>query len=168
MKARMFGFALAAACLVAAQLQGQTPATPVTTQSLAYIKVPVGKSEEFLKFVREASLKIAQVRADAGEIVSYTVLRSVYPAGEEARANFLVSTLMEGPPRRPVTRDDTEKNLKKAGVTMSVGDYYAKRDSLTTLVALEMWQPKTYVGGLKKGQYLFINMMKARDGDAYL
>jgi hypothetical protein len=162
----MLCFALAAVCLTAAQLQGQQPATPSYYQTLAYIKAAPGKGNEYIQFVRDTTMKAAQVRANAGEIVSWTLLRSVYPAGQEARADYMVSVITEGPPH--AERTDLENNLKKAGVKLSVDEFYAKRNSLSSLVATEMWMPRSRVAAPHKGHYLFINFMKVHDFTAYV
>lgn len=168
MNARMFSFALAAVCLTAAQLQGQRLATPSYYQTLTYIKAAPGKGTEYLQFVRDTTMKSAQVRANAGEIISWTLLRSVYPAGQESRADFMVSVITEGQPRAPQERADMENNMKKAGVKLTVDDFYARRNSLSSLVATEMWRPRNRVAAPHKGHYLFINFMKVHDATAYI
>ena len=172
MKNSMLRFAVPAFCLIAAQLPGQTtpaPAstTPSYTQSLSYIKVAPGKSNEYLQLTRDVSMKTAQVRADAGEIVSWSLLRSVFPAGEEARANYVISIISEGSPKSAGSRSAFEEQLKKAGVTMSATEYYAKRGSITTLVASELWRIRERVGAPAKGHYLFLNSMRVHDAAAY-
>ncbi len=167
MNARMLSFALAAASMTAAQLPGQQSATPVYTQTLNYVKVTPGKATEYVQFVRDTTMKTAQVRADAGEILSWTLLRSVYPAGQEARADYLISVIYEGPARTPQTREQMESALKKVGVTMKIDDFYAKRTSLITLVASEMWRPQVRVAAPKKGHFLHLNLMKVLDAPAY-
>ena len=159
MNARSLGLALVAVCLTAIELPGQPPAAPALYQSLAYIKVPAGKGNEFVAFMQETMMKAAQVRADGGELLSWTLLQSVYPSGTEARANYLISTLYEGSPRPPRTRADTEASFKKAGVTMKVDDFYAKRDNLSALVSSELWRPLARTGAPQKGHYLFLKMM---------
>ena len=168
MKATLVRIALPVLCLAtAAVLNGQQPTTPVYTQTLTYLKVPTGKGDEYLAFFNETSKKMAQVRANAGEILSYTLLRSVYPAGEEARANYLVSIIFEGAPQPPASRSKMETDLKKAGVKMSIDEFLKKRTSLATLVAQEMWRPQARVAAPKVGHYIFINQMKVLDAPNY-
>lgn len=168
MKAKLVSLALAAVCMTAVQLHSQQHPTPVYHQSLAYVKTQQGKGNEYVQFARETTMKMAQLRADAGEIVSWTLLQSVYPAGQEARANYLISTIYEGAPRPAQARARVEENLKKAGVQLKIDEFYAKRDSLSSLVAMELWRPRNRVAAPQKGHYLFLNMMKVRDAAAYI
>lgn len=163
----MLRFALPVFCLMTAALQGQQPASPVYTQTLTYVKVVPGKGTEYEQLVKETTQKIAQVRADAGEIVSWTLLRSVMPAGQEARADYVISTISEGSPLPPATPAESAERLKKGGATMSYQQYVDKRGTLSTLVAIEMWRPQLRVGAPKKGHYLFLNSMKVHDAAAY-
>lgn len=167
----MLGFALPAFCIFAAQLPGQQaaqqPAGPVYSQSLTYLKTAPGKGNEWLKLVREETMKTAQVRADAGEILTWTLLRSVYPAGEEARADYIISVLTEGPPRSPRGDAGLEADLKKAGLKLTADQYWAKRNGVVSRVASELWRIRERVGAPQKGQYLHLNFMKVHDVPAY-
>jgi hypothetical protein len=153
------------AILMAGQLRGQQQ--PQYYQTLTCIKANPGKGAEYRQFVGDTSKKMAQVRADAGEIVSWTFLRSVMPAGSEARCDYMISTLFEGPPPAPMGSEGLAKALQKANVNMSAGDYIAKRDTLSSLVSMEMWRMRLRVGQPQKGHYLFINYMKVHDAPEY-
>lgn len=167
----MLRFALPAFCIFAAQLPGQQaaqqPAGPAYTQSLTYLKTAPGKAETWLKMTREEAMKTAQVRADAGEILSWTLLRSVFPAGEEARADYMISVLTEGPPRPPTGDAGLEADLKRAGLKISASEYWAKRTGVVTRVASELWRIRERVAAPKKGHYLYLNFMKVSDAAAY-
>ena len=171
MKASLLRFALPAFCIFAAQLSGQTaaqqPAGPTYTQTLTYLKIAPGKTDAYLKMTREEALKTAQVRVDAGEILSWTLLRSVYPAGEEARADYVISTLSEGPPRAPRGDAGLEADLKKAGLKLTAAEYWAKRNGVVSRVASELWRIRERVGAPLKGQYMHLNFMKVHDAAAY-
>ena len=106
-------------------------------------------------------MKVAQKQADSGEIISWTLLRSVYPAGEEARADYLISEISEGNPRSSERR--FTENMELAGVEISVGEFFGKLNETSTLVARELWRPRIYDGAAEKGNYLTINMMKVKD-----
>lgn len=168
MKATFVGFALAAVFITAAQLSGQQPASPTYYQTLTYIKATPGKSRDYLQFLRDTTMKTAQVRADAGEIVSWTLLRPVYSAGQEARADYIISVITEGQPRPPQSQADLEAAFKKAGVTLKADEFYTKRNNLSQLVATEMWRPRSRVAAPQKGHYLFLNFMKVHDNTAYV
>jgi hypothetical protein len=167
MKASLLRFALPVIGLMTATLQGQQPATPVYTQTLNYVKVTPGKSSEYEQLLNESSRKVAQVRANAGEILSWTLLRAVMPAGQEARADYILSTISEGPPPPPSTRASFEENMKKAGAKMTAAEFLEKRNALSALVATEMWRPQVRVGAPEKGHYIMINNMKVKDAAAY-
>jgi hypothetical protein len=169
MKMFLLRFALPAFCLFAAPLSAQTDATsaPSMVQTLARIKVPVGKGEQFVQLMRDSSMKVAQARANAGEIISWTLLRSVMPAGEEARSNYMISTLMPSPAPTPMGSEAFAAALKQAGSALSVDQFYQQRDQVSHLVAHEMWQVRQRVGNLAKGHYLFLNYMRVLDGAGY-
>lgn len=167
MKATTLLVGLSALCLLSAPLQAQAPAaTPAYYQVLNLVKITPGKGTEYTQLVNDTSKKVAQMRADAGEIVSWTLLRSVMPAGQEARADYMISTIYEKAPRPPQSREDAEKSYKDAKVGMTVADMLAKRDKLSTLVATEMWRPRVRVGAPGKGHYVAINYMKVHDAAA--
>lgn len=153
---------------IAAQNQTQPAADPVYYQTLNYLRVETGKSTGFLQFTRDTSKKVAQARADAGEILSWTLLRSVYPAGQEARANYMISTVVAGPPRSPMGNEEFEKWLRKVGVNTPLSDWTAQRNSHSSLVSSEMWRMRTRVGTPKEGHYLQLNLMKVRDAAAQI
>jgi hypothetical protein len=140
---------------------------PVYYQVTNAIRVVPGKSSEYAKFVADTSLKIARTRIDAGEITTWMLLRSVIPAGAEARADYMISTIYTGVPPAPRTREDTEKSLKLSGVPMTAAEFYAKRDSLSSLVATEMWRPRVRAGNAQKGHYMYLNLMKVHDPAAF-
>lgn len=171
MKTSLLRFALPAFCIFAAQLPGQqstqSPAGPTYTQSLTYLKTAPGKGNEWLKMTREETMKTAQARADAGEILSWTLLRSVYPAGTDARADYVISVLTEGPPPRPTGDAGLEADLKRAGLKMSANEYWSKRSSIVTRVASELWRIRERVAAPQKGHYLYLNFMKVQDAAAY-
>lgn len=171
MKASLLRFALPALCILAAQLPGQPatppPAGPVYTQSLTYLKTAPGKGNEWLKMTREETMKTAQVRADAGEILTWTLLRSVFPAGEEARADYVISVITEGPPRRPSGDAGLEADLKKAGLKLTTAEYWAKRTGVVSRVASELWRIRERVAAPQKGHYIYLNFMKVNDAAAY-
>jgi len=167
MKSSFLRFALPAFCLFAAHLQGQQSSPPWHVQSLNLIKVTPGKNREFLQLMRDTSMKVAQQRVDKGEILVWTLLRSVMPAGQEARADYIISTISVGPPPVPMDGPTFEAALKKAGASVSLNDFYAARTSTSTLVASELWQLRERVASPKKGHYVMLNSMKVTDRDAY-
>jgi hypothetical protein len=155
------------AVVTVTSLQGQQPAVPEFYQTLHYIKVPQASRTEFDKMITDVSIKIAETRVNAGEIISWTLLRAVMPAGSEARADYLVSTLYQGVPPEPRDQSANVALFKKAGMTMSYDAFLTLRDRTSSLVATELWRPGSRVGAPQKGHYVVINQMKAKDAEAY-
>lgn len=152
-----------ACCFLTAALPAQQPATPVYSQTLYYVKITPGKEAEFIAFVNDTFRKIAQVQADAGEIVSWTFLRAVSPAGQEARADYVFSIITEGAPIEPMSPNAFAAAMGKAGITMSIPEFVEKRTALGTLVSTEMCRIRARAGAPKKGHYLLVNQMKVHD-----
>ena len=75
MKAKELLLAMSVIWMMTGQIEAQQQ--PVYYQTLNCIKVMPGKGREFTQFVNDTSKKVAQTRADAGEIFSWTLLRSV-------------------------------------------------------------------------------------------
>ena len=169
-------FALPVICLLMVQLQGQ-PTTPAAApaaaagpryyQTITYIKTLPGKNNEWLKLVRETTMKVAQMRADAGEIASWTLLRAVMPQGSENRADYMMSVVTEGIPPAPLGGTANAEIYKKAGITMTYAESSAARQSTGTMVSSEMWLLHGRLGSLAKGYYVTLNLMKVKDSTAF-
>ncbi|HUS08608.1 MAG TPA: hypothetical protein VMZ52_20045 [Bryobacteraceae bacterium] len=153
------------AFLLAGELCAQQQ--PRFSQSLACIKVLPGKFGEYRQFSADTTVQLMQARIDAGEASTWTLLRTVTPAGSEARCDYLSSTLYEGAPGEPQGPPALEKALQKAGVKMNAADYVAKRDSLSRLVATEIWNVRIREGQPQKGNYVFLNYMKVHNAPEY-
>jgi len=167
MTKKLLLISIAAALSFGSQIQAQTAAapTPVTTQKVWLVKVNPGKNQEWLKNTREVDMKAAQVRADAGEIISWTVLSCQYPAGSEARADYMISEISAGNPKSGgMPRTDV---WQKAGITMKYEDFMAKRRETGHLVASELWRPRIYNGSAQKGNYMTVNYMKVPNQKKY-
>ena len=165
MKAKELLLTVSAIWMMAGHLEAQQQ--PLYYQTLNCVKVMPGKAREFTQFVRDTSMKVAQMRADAGEILTWSLLGSVMPAGQEARCSHIIATLYEGLPRAPLGPEGFEKALQKAGVNMTGSDWTAKATSLSRLVSTEMWRHRIRVGAPHKDHYLFLNYMKVHDAPEY-
>ena len=108
-----------------------------------------------------------QARVNAGEALTWTLLRAVSPAGSEARCDYISSTIYEGGPGEPPGRSGLEKDLQRAGVKMSADNYIAKRDTLSRLVSTEIWNVRIREGQPRKGNYVFLNHMKVHNAPDY-
>jgi hypothetical protein len=135
---------------------------------VACVKVIPGKFTEYRQFVNDTSKKMAEARAKAGEILSWSLVRSVMPAGAEARCDYTIATTYEGVPPRTNDPAGLAKALDTAGVKMTATQYLAKRDALSHLVSMEMWRPRVRVGQMEKGNYFFLNHMKVHDAAEYV
>jgi hypothetical protein len=155
------------AALTAATLNAQsTPPRPY--QSVVCLKLQPGKSSsEYRQFVGETSVKMNQMRADAGEIVSWTLLRTVMPAGEDARCDFIQSTIRESTPPLDPTPEGLAAALEKARVKMTASEYLARRGALVRLVSSELWRPVIRVGQPQKGSYIYVNYIQELNAAEY-
>jgi len=164
MKDRVLLYAISA-IVMAGQLLGQEQ--PLYFQTFNCIKVVPGKGTEFRQFVADTSKKVAETRVAAGEIATWTLLRSVMPAGSEARCDYMISTISEGMPPAPDGAGEFDKALQKANVKMTASEWTATAVSLARLVSTEMWRLRIRVGQPQKGHYLFLNYMKVHDAPEY-
>lgn len=164
MKSNALRFLLPIVCLIGTALQAQEPATPRYYQRLTYVKVLPGKNAEYLQFSQDYSMKLAQARVNAGEILTWTLLRAAMPAGQEARADYIISEITEGIPREP---SSASASLQKIGINISSSEYSQKLTRLATLVTYELWQIRARTGAPQKGHYIFVNSMKVRDAAAF-
>lgn len=154
------------AFVLAAELCAQQQ--PAFFQSMSCIKVLPGKFGEYRQFAVDTTAKLMQTRINAGEAVTWTLLRAISPAGSEARCDYMSSTIYEGAPGEPQGRPELEKGLQKAEVKMTASDYFAKRDSLSRLVSTEIWNVRIREGQPQKGNYVFLNYMKVHNTPEYI
>lgn len=149
------------------QLQGEEPASPDYYQTLVYIKVPPAGRSDYNQLVKDVLMKTAESRVKSGEIISWTLLQAVMPAGDEARADYVMSTIFSKLPPAPLDQAGQAALLKTAGVKISYDEFVARRSKVSSLVASELWKPHARVGAPQKGHYLYINRMKVLDAKAY-
>jgi len=152
--------------LLASGLLAQTQ--PSGFFSTACIKVNAGKGSEYRQFVSDYSHKMMQVRMEAGDIAGWTLLRSVIPAGEDARCDYVSITNFKAAPPPPPGPEGVERALQKAGLKLTAAEFFAKRDALTRLVATEMWRSQIRVAASEKGDYLYVNFMKVHKMNDYV
>ena len=72
----------------------------------------------------------------------------------------MLSTMYESVPPEP-SNTTLAADLKKAGLAMTTGQLYAKRNDLTRLVATGLRRPRVRAGQAQKGNYLFVNYMRS-------
>lgn len=159
-------FTAAVLALAATALPGAAQQQPLLTQVMTCLKVLPGKSAEFAE-VSAVAAKMNKARVDAGTLRSWSLLRSEFPRGSEARCDYMTSSLYEGAPPPPPSRADTEKALRDGGANMTAAEFFAKRDAVSRRVSTEMWRIREITGALAKGHYASVNYMKVRDGAEY-
>ena len=138
----------------------QDQPSPSGLHSVACIKLKPGKAREFREFSADYTRKVMQAAADTGDFSGWYLVRSVFPLGSEARCDYFSVITYKGTVPAPVGGQRLEAALKKSGVAMTADDYYAKRNSLTTLVSSEMWRTAIQIGAPEKGDYMYVNSMK--------
>lgn len=154
------------ALLCAAHLGAQTQ--PRIFQTVSCVKVERGKQREFREHVTGPMKKLAQMRIDKGTLLSWSLLRTVVPAGDEAPCDYSIVYTAQGSPYQIPGREQTEKDLKAAGVTMSVDQYYQGQYQLAKLASRIIWQNHHRVGTIEKGNHLYLNWMKVHDTPGYV
>ena len=153
-------FLIAAGCLSVAAAQDQ----PGYIRDYC-VKAAPGKGAEVAAMLHDVTAKVMRVRIDEGQAAWYLALSSVVPAGTAGRCDFHVIIGYTGFPPEAPTAEQTTAELKKAGLNMTGADYAAKRDSLSTLVNLDIWQAVAEVGPLlEKGQYARLNYFHVKPG----
>ena len=164
MNGKRIGQAVAGLTLSAVLLPAQTPVPQVRT---ICVKVQPGKTVEYEAYVRDISTKLLQARVDDGELVGGEVLRSVEPVGTSARCDYLIVWEYAGFPSEVNSADRTNALLHKLGMKMTAGELAARRDSLSTLVGMEIWRNVDGVSAEEaKGGYLRLNLYKTKPGKA--
>ena len=130
----------------------QTPTSEGYTQRLFYIDVHPGKNGEWRDLIEETTMKVAQLRANSGEILSWTLMQSVYPSGEEARSDYLISVISSGSPRE--YKKSYVASLEPAGSSMSAYEWSERNVDCSIRVASELWQVQIYNGSAQVGNYI--------------
>jgi hypothetical protein len=154
--------ALAAFCFSVGSAQTQTQ--PTYVRDLC-VKVAPGKNAEYSAFMRDVTAKMQQARIDAGEMAFWLLARAVVPAGTSAKCDYHSVSGFNGFPPETPTQAQTDATLKKANVKMTAADVAAKRDSLSSLVSLDIWRGIDSIGGAAaKGSYFRLNYFKVKPG----
>jgi hypothetical protein len=159
----LVGVALAAA--FAATLPAQQ--TQSGYHTVACFKVKPENAADFRKFLTDESHKVAQGRVDNGEITTWYLLRSVYPQGAIAECDYLIIAMFPGAPQL-LGPENLGAALKKEGMTISADDYVNRRNSLSRLVSVAVFQNRIAVGSPKKGAFFRVNYMKVPDIQEWL
>ena len=153
-------FLIAAGCLAVAAAQDQ----PGFVRDYC-VKAAPGKGAEVAAMMHDVTAKVMGVRIDEGHAAWGLVLSSVVPAGTAARCDFHVVYGYNGFPPEAPTAEQTTAELKKAGLHMTGAEWAAKRDSVSSLVNLDIWQARAETGPLlEKGHYARMNYYHVKPG----
>jgi hypothetical protein len=133
------------------------------------IKLQPGKTAaDYQRYVAEVTRKLWQNAANEGTITSYAVFRAVAPAGEAAECDFVTVSVSQNMPTPPLDNEAIAKALKATSSPMTTQQLMARRDSISRLVTSEIWRTTQIVGQYQKGDYFFLNHIKANDMQAFI
>lgn len=160
---RAFGLAVGSIALGLTAAPSRAQEQPMVREYC--IKVAPGKGVEYEAFLRDVVVPLAQARADAGEFAWYVAARGVIPAGSEARCDYRVAYGYKGLPPEEISKDALDAALKRARLTLTADQMIARRNTLTSLVAAEVWYWIDGIGpNVEKGGYVRFNHYKVRSG----
>jgi hypothetical protein len=129
------------------------------------VKVADGKFTEFSAILAE-NRKLAKVRVDNGRAAFSVVARAVYPAGRSATCDYHFVEGYDGFPPEALSREQSQADFKKSGVSMSQEEYGAKLRGASYLVSTQLFLFRGGVGTVSKGGYVRINYNKVKPGMA--
>jgi hypothetical protein len=129
------------------------------------VKAAPGKSAEVAALLHDVTAKQMRVRIDEGHAAWWLALSAVVPAGAAARCDYHLVAGYTGFPPEPPSPERITAELKKAGLNMTSAEFAAKRDSMASLVNLDIWRAWADVGpNLEKGQYARLNYYRVKPG----
>ncbi len=164
LQSRISAALITAALSLTAQALAQDQPQPSFNRTQC-IKAQPGKMAELQKFALDEGHKGAMARANAGEYASALFLRSVY-GGTETACDFVAVTIYNGPPPDPESTMDLETALQKAGIDMAPEEYQERLMSMGKLVSTSLWRMVDGFGHAEKGDYIRVDFMKPRPGQA--
>jgi hypothetical protein len=130
------------------------------------IKIVPGKGAEYEAYLRDVGLPLAQARADSGEFLWSVIARGVVPAGTSAPCDYRVAYGYKGLPPEELSKEGLDAALKRTKLTLTADQLIAKRTSLTSLVAAEIWYRLDAIGpDVSKGGYVRFNHYKVASGE---
>jgi len=132
---------------------------------LQCVKVVEGKGAEFAAYLAE-NRKLAKVRLDNSSATFSIVSQAVYPSGRASRCDYHFVAGFNGFPPEAYTPEQTEADLKKAGVAWTRAQYVAKQAESSYLVEQQIWRTRAAVGNVPKGGYVRVNYEKTKPGMA--
>jgi hypothetical protein len=124
------------------------------------IKVLPGHAGGYQHMILETVAEAMRGSVGKNQLHSWVFARSVIPAGEEARCDFLLLDAYEGFPSRPI-----DPYLEKAGGIMATDGWQTRAATQSKLVSVELWQDLDKTGTVEAGSYLRVNQIKNPAGE---
>ena len=141
---------------------------PTGYHNVVCLKVKAENGSEYRKWAAGDLHKFAQARVDSGSVSTWFLLSSVMPQGTSAGCDYLIIAMYPGAPPKPLSVEELDSLLKKAGISATAQEFMAHRASVGTMVSNNLFQNKISVGAVKKGDYFIINELKVSDMEGYL
>lgn len=157
-------YAIAAIALISIPQPVLAQAEPAVWSSYTCIRIEPGKGAEFEKLILDNYPQMIRVLMEEKRLVWWGFHRGVTPAGEDPRCNYIISSVSLGAPAAPLTRAEIEQHMKKAGLTMTYGQFQAKRNAIAKTVTTGTSRQFAMVGRIEKGDYYALNYMKSMPG----
>jgi len=152
--------------LPASGIQAQN--APASYDMMSCLKIQPGKTVEFTQFMNDVVKKVVQAEAGQGEIGAWYLLRTVFPAGEEARCDYVTLSAYRDIPAAPQGPEHLAELLHKAGIGMTPETFLARVAQLQRTISVEMWRTMILVGEVQEGDYLYMNFMRVHDAQNYM
>lgn len=148
-------------------LWSQGTATPPATQSYIMVTclklVPGTNPADVNKFHNDYTIPLYRATMELNPRLRRFVLqRNAVPGGTASECDYRSARVYAGWGGEPARL--TAEILQKAGLTISVDDYFAKRRSLYTLVRTETLRSLPGHGDMKKGDWMVTNFVKIAPG----
>jgi hypothetical protein len=124
------------------------------------LKVTAQQARAFEELVINGIDKSAPVALEKGMYAGITLARSVYPSGEDASCNYIVSWNYAGLPPE-LTPESLESLFQAAGLG-SYGAFMQKLSTMSRLMHQDLWATVARAGTIQKGDYFRLNRMKVK------
>ena len=124
------------------------------------VKTLPGHGAGYRYMILETVAEAMRAQVEKGQMYSWGFARSVIPAGEEARCDFLLFDVYEGFPPQPI-----DPYFEKAGGLMATDGWQTRAASQSKLVSVELWQDLDKTGSVETGSYLRVNQIKTGEFD---
>jgi hypothetical protein len=124
------------------------------------VKTLHGQAAGYRYMILETVAEAMRARVAKAQIHSWGFARSVIPAGEEARCDFLLFDVYEGFPPQPI-----DPYFEKSGGLMATDGWQTRASSQSKLVSVELWQDLDKTGSVETGSYLRVNQIKNPPGE---